>query len=246
MAACTSVAAAATACNTISTRSDLNRVPGCSKPFGGGDARIRGAFPILSTPYKESGEVDFQTLAEEAKFVDKCGCDGAIWPQSGDSCDLLTLDEKLAGMEAMAKALENSRTVATFGCQGRDFNEAKECAKKVKELSSKYRINAAIISRPPDNGKTEEDLEKYYIGLSETVDCPIIIQTGGGVLYKGVAPSVGLLERLARKNPKSFGYIKEESGNSNSRMAEEIAKKPVIHTVFSAWEATSGSTRAAA
>lgn len=235
MAACTSVAAAATACSTISTRSDLSRVPGCSKPFGGGDARIRGPFPILSTPYKESGEVDFQTLAEEAKFVDKCGCDGAIWPQSGDSCDLLTLDEKLAGMEAMAKALENSRTVATFGCQGRDFNEAKECAKKVKELSSKYRINAAIISRPPDNGKTEEDLEKYYIGLSETVDCPIIIQTGGGVLYKGVAPSVGLLERLARKNPKSFGYIKEESGNSNLRMAEEIAKKPVIHTVFSAW-----------
>ena len=105
----------------------------------------------------------------------------------------------------------------------------------MKELSSKYRINAAIISRPPDDGKTEEDLEKYYIGLSETVDCPIIIQTGGGVLYKGVAPSVGLLERLARKNPKSFGYIKEESGNSNSRMAEEIAKKPVIHTVFSAW-----------
>ena len=162
MAACTSVTAAATACSTISTRSDLSRVPGCSKPFGGGDARIRGPFPILSTPYKESGEVDFQTLAEEAKFVDKCGCDGAIWPQSGDSCDLLTLDEKLAGMEAMAKALENSQTVATFGCQGRDFGEAKECAKKVKELSSKYRINAAIISRPPDNGKTEEDLEKYY------------------------------------------------------------------------------------
>lgn len=39
----------------------------------------------------------------------------------------------------------------------------------------------------------------------------------------------------AKRNPKVFGYIKEESGDCNGRMAREIAQKPLVHTVFSAW-----------
>lgn len=158
-----------------------------------------------------------------------------IWPQSDDSCDLLSVDEKLAGMEAIARELENSEAVVAFGCQGRGFEDARACAEFVEKLASKYNIRAAVISRPPDDGKTEADLEKYYLGLEKTVSRPIIIQTGGGVMYRGPAPSVDLLLKLARRNPEVFGYIKEESGDSNSRMAREVAEKPVIHTVFSAW-----------
>ena len=62
------------------------------------DARIRGPFPILTTPFTEAGEVDYEVLARQARFVDWAGCPGMIWPQSGDSVDLLTTDEKLRGM----------------------------------------------------------------------------------------------------------------------------------------------------
>ena len=229
------IAAQAAECASTEMRDDLKRVPIISKPDGGGNPRIRGPFPILSTPFEESGAVSFKTLAGEARFVKKCGCKDMIWPQSGDSCDLLSVDEKLAGMEAIARELENSEATVAFGCQGRGFEDARTCAEFVEKLASKYKINAAIISRPPDDGKTEADLEKYYLGLEKIVSRPIIIQTGGGVMYKGPAPSVDLLLKLARHNPKVFGYIKEESGDSNSRMARELAAKPLIHTVFSAW-----------
>ena len=52
--------------------------------------RFRGPFPILSTPYTDSGAVDFEVLARSARFVDWCESPGMIWPQSNDSIDLLT------------------------------------------------------------------------------------------------------------------------------------------------------------
>ena len=35
-----------------------------------GDPRVRGPFPILSTPFLESGAVDYDALADQARFVD--------------------------------------------------------------------------------------------------------------------------------------------------------------------------------
>ncbi len=226
------------ACTALdkSPADNFRKVAGVGRAPSGGDPRIRGAFPILSVPFLESGAVDYATLENEAKFVAECGCQGMIFPQSDDGVDLLSTDEKLAGMEAVVRAAQNTSTTATLGCEGKDTEEMIICAEHAEKLAAKYpSANVAIISRPPDNGKTEDDLRKYYLELEKRVNRPVIIQTGGGVAYGGVAPSVGLLLELAKRNPKVFGYIKEESGDCNSRMALEIAKKPLVHTVFSAW-----------
>ncbi len=226
------------ACTTLgeSPTDNFRKVAGVKHAPSGGDPRIRGAFPILSVPYLESGAVDYATLEKEAKFVAKCGCQGMIFPQSDDGVDLLSTDEKLAGMEAVVRAAQNTSTTATLGCEGENTEEMIVCAEHAEKLAAKYpAANVAIISRPPDNGKTEEDLRKYYLELEKRVNRPVIIQTGGGVAYRGVAPSVELLLELAKRNPKVFGYIKEESGDCNGRMAQEIAQKPLVHTVFSAW-----------
>ncbi len=196
---------------------------------------MRGPFPILSTPYLESGEVDYHTLALEARFVAACGSPGAIWPQADDSCDLLTLEEKLNGMTAIAKALDGIDITFAFGCQGKDTQDMVECAKHVEKIARKYKIRAAVISRPPNNGKTEEDLRNYYLELAKHINRPAIIQTGGGVSYKGPMPPVKMLLELAKLHPNIFGYIKEESGNCNKRIIEENAAKPTIKTVYSAW-----------
>lgn len=225
-------------CTTLKEAKKMRKVAFVERKDGGGDPRIRGAFPILSTPYTETGAVDYDVLGNEARFVAKCNCQGAIWPQSGDSCDLLTIDEKLKGMEEIAKALEGQKsTVATFGCQGKNVEEMAACAKWAEKLASKYKTPVAIISRPPDDALSHEDLKKYYLELEKCVNRPVIIQTAGGVNYRGPAPSVDMLIWLAKHNPNVFGYIKEESegSNCNARMAKEIAEKPLIHTVFSAW-----------
>ncbi|MDA3925680.1 MAG: dihydrodipicolinate synthase family protein [Kiritimatiellae bacterium] len=190
-----------------------------------GDPKVRGPFPILSTPFTESGAVDYEVLAKEAQFVDWCGSPGMIWPQSGDSVDLLTMDEKLKGMEVIAKAMEGRKSVWCMGVQGEDTEEMLVYAKHVTKLGA-----PAIISRPPDSGKTEADLFKYWRALAEVTKCPVIIQTSGGGKAK---PSVKLLIQLAKES-QYFGYVKEEVNPIQSRMRELVAAKPTIRRVMSA------------
>ena len=42
------------------------------------DAPIRGAYPILTTPYLADGTVDYGSLVKEAQWVDKAGVDGSL------------------------------------------------------------------------------------------------------------------------------------------------------------------------
>lgn len=192
------------------------------------DPKIRGPFPILSTPFTASGAVDFDVLANQARFVDWCGCPGMIWPQSGDSVDLLTTDEKLQGMEVLANASRDFRTAMCLGVQGKDTAEMLVFAKHAEKLAP-----AAIISRPPDSGRTEDDLRQYWRALAAVAQRPVIIQTTGGVAYKGPVPSVQLLIELARAFPQ-FGYVKEEAGPVIARTRALVAAKPPIRCVFSA------------
>lgn len=195
---------------------------------GGADPRVRGPFPILTTPFTETGAVDYEVLAEQARFVDRGGCAGMIWPQSGDSVDLLTMEEKLRGMEVLAEAVRPLRAALCLGVQGRDTEEMLVYARHAERLAP-----VAFISRPPDAGRTEEDLRQYWRALAGVTKRPVIFQTTGGVAYKGPVPSVAFMIEMAREFPQ-FGYIKEEAAPVIARTRELCAARPVIRRVFSA------------
>jgi dihydrodipicolinate synthase/N-acetylneuraminate lyase len=212
----------------------LQTVPAAAKKDGGGDARIRGPFPLLCTPYTETGAVDYEVLAKEARFVDACGVSGIIWPPADDALRLLTLDEERKGLETLARTMANGKAMLTVCCPGRTTEEALARARATEELSAEHRVRSAILARPPDDAKTQADLEKYYTALARTVRRPVIIQTTNG---KSPQLDVELLIRLAKSFPETFGYVKEESEGvkGNDRIRALVAAKPVIHNVFSAW-----------
>jgi dihydrodipicolinate synthase/N-acetylneuraminate lyase len=197
-------------------------------PSTAADPKIRGPFPILSTPFTAAGDVDFEVLAKEARFVDWGGCAGMIWPQSGDSVDLLTQEEKLRGMAVLAETARGLRTALCLGVQGTDTAEMLVYARHAEQLAP-----AALISRPPDSGRTEDDLRQYWRALAAVAKRPVIIQTTGGVAYKGPTPSVPLLMELAKEFPH-FGYVKEEAGPIIARTRALVAARPPIRRVFSA------------
>lgn len=196
---------------------------------------IRGPFPILSTPYFDDGAIDYESLAKEAQFVAKW-CPGVIWGQSNDSVDLITWDERMKAFDVCAKSCEGLDVVLALGVNGTNTAHMLELARAVERTAEAHpQTRMAIISRPPNDARSDADIERAWGELGKIVRRPVIFQTHGA---KNVPePSVAAMIRLAKNYPDVFGWIKEESAgdNANTRMIEENAAKPIIKEVLSGW-----------
>ena len=205
----------------------------CSVPT---PREMRGPFPIMSTPYFEDGAVDYDALAREVKWVADCGCPGVIWCQSNDAVDLLSTEEKFKGFEACAAAAEGLGIVMTLGANGTNRTELLEIAAEIERVAERHpRAKIAMISRPPDDARSQEELEAAWDALGRLSKRPVIFQTYG--TKETPTPSVELIVRLANRHPHAFGYVKEEAAGwgANERMLEESAAKPAMKTVFAGW-----------
>ena len=58
----------------------------------------------MGTPYTESKAVDFDDLEGEVDFMHRSGVQGMVWPQMASEYSNLTEDERMQGMEVIAKA----------------------------------------------------------------------------------------------------------------------------------------------
>ena len=198
--------------------------------------QMRGPFPIMSTPYHEDGSVDYGALAREAQWTDDWGCPGVIWCQSNDAVDLLTTEEKFKGFEACAKAVEGRRIVLTLGANGTNTTEMLNLAAEIERVAERHpSAKIAMISRPPDDARSQADIESAWDALGRIAKRPVIFQTYG--TKKTPTPTVELIVRLAEHHPHAFGYVKEEAAGweANVRMQQEIKSKPVMKPVFAGW-----------
>lgn len=214
----------------------IGLVVACARAAVPDDARMKGPFLIASTPYLADGAVDFDALVAEARYMDAAGCTGVIWPQSNDSIDLLTPGEKREGLRQLAVAAASfTNAVLTMGVSGTNTAETLAFATFAEALAADSPAPIALAARPPTGARTVEEVEECFEALGRVAKRPVIIQTF--VSNECPAPSVKFLVDLARCFPGVYGYIKEESegARANIRQAEEIAAKPIVKTVFSAW-----------
>ena len=81
---------------------------------------MRGAFMILSTPYTDATEVDYDDLTREVAFLDRCGVHGLAWPQNSSEQRYLSTAERMRGFEVLANAARGRQPALVFGVQGDD------------------------------------------------------------------------------------------------------------------------------
>jgi 4-hydroxy-tetrahydrodipicolinate synthase len=196
----------------------------------GASKSMRGVFIILNTPFTASGAVDWDDLQREVEFVDRAGCAGIVWPQGSSGVTTLTKDERLRGMEELAKTVRNKRVTLVLGVQGRDTAEMLEYARRAEALGTD-----AMIAMPPTTGTSMDDYRAYFRALGGATRRPVIVQTSGGA--KDLPPTVELIVDLAREFPH-MGYVKEESQPLVKRMQAELAARPAMQGVFGASFAT--------
>lgn len=199
--------------------------------------KIEGPYLILSTPYNEDGSVNYENLVKEACFAAEWDTPGVIWPQSNDAIDLLTMEERFAGMAALVQEWKEhpKQTVLVLGVNGDDTEEMLLYAQEAERLATESGVPFILAARPPYYGTTEEDIKAYYDALAAVAKRPVIIQTY--VNEYCPTPSVELLVNLSKEYPETYGWIKEESNKleANDRQKAELEGAPAVKTVFSAW-----------
>ena len=198
---------------------------------------MSGPFLILSTPYHADGAVNYEGLIKEARFAAEWGIPGVIWPQSNDAIDLLTREERVAGMTILAEewAKNHKATTLTLGVSGDDTQDMLYYASEAEKIANKYNVDVALCARPPYYATDLSEVKDYYDALAAVTVRPVIIQTYVNETCP-VMP-VDFLIGLAKEYPNTYGWIKEESNDleANERQREELAGSPDIKTVFSAW-----------
>ena len=191
-----------------------------------GAKAMRGVFIILTTPFTTAGEVDWDDLAREAAFVDRCGAQGIVWPQGSSGVANLTKAERMRGMEVLAAAARGKAITLVLGVQGKDTAEMLEYTQRAAALSPD-----ALIAMPPSAAHAIDEYRNYFRELARATTKPVIVQTSGGA--RDLPPTVDLIVELAREFPH-MAYVKEESAPLVERMRAEIARRPPLKGVFGA------------
>ena len=163
---------------------------------------MHGAFIILATPYTESKEVDFEDLAAEVEFLDRSGVQGMVWPQNASELGWLSREERMKGMEVLARAARGRSPALVLGVQGRNTEAMLEYARHAESLNPD-----ALIAIPPTEANSLEDYREYYSELGRLTSRPVFIQTGGGA--PEIKVSAEFVLETARKFP-NLGYVKDE------------------------------------
>lgn len=179
--------------------------------------RMRGALMILSTPYAEDGEVDYEDLANEVAFLDRCGVQGLVWPQNSSELGYLSKAERMRGFEVLAEANRGRDMVLVLGVQADDTDGMLEYARFAESLNPD-----GMIAIPPTTANSLDEIYEYYKALSGVTSKPIFVQTSGG---PDIELTVDFLLKLATDFP-NCAYIKEEYGNVQQRIIEEVRHRP--------------------
>ncbi len=191
----------------------------------GPEKPLRGVFVIMATPYTQTKAVDFEDLAAEVDFLDRCGVHGMVWPQLASEYAHLTTEERLRGMEVIARAARGRKPALVLGVQGPNTEAALQYVAHAEKLEPD-----ALIAIPPTEAATLEDFRQYYRALGRATRRPLFIQTTGGA--KGITPEVDTLVALAREFPH-LGYVKEEFSPVIERMQALSRHRPTMRGIFS-------------
>src|SRR5580658_9260116 len=129
---------------------------------------MQGAFIILSTPFTASKAVDYEDLAGEVDFLDRCGVHGLVWPQLSSELLQLTKDERMRGMDILANASKGKKPALVLGVQGADTAEMLEYAAHAEKLAPD-----AMIAIPPTKATSLDEYREYYRALCKLAKRPV-------------------------------------------------------------------------
>jgi dihydrodipicolinate synthase/N-acetylneuraminate lyase len=176
----------------------------------------RGVFPVVPTPFTESGELDLPSQLRCVDFMIDAGSTGLCILANFSEQFVLSDDERERLTRAILEHVKGRVpvivTTTHFG--------TKVCAERC--LRAQHMGAAMVMVMPPYHGATirvsEDRIYEFYAALSDAIDIPIMIQDAP---VSGTPLSAAFLARMAREI-RNVCYFKIETAGAASKLRELI------------------------
>ena len=163
-----------------------------------------GSGVAIITPFKETGEVNFEKLAELIEFHIENKTDSIIITGTTGEASTLSDDEHLAVIKCAVDTV-NGRIPVIAGTGSNDTRHGIELSVEAEKLG----VDGLLQVTPYYNKTNKEGLIRHFESIAESVNIPIILYNVPG--RTGMNIPVDVVAHLS-KNEKIVG-IKEASGN---------------------------------
>jgi len=167
------------------------------------DEPFAGVYPAITTPFREDGSIDFETLRADVRRLEAAGVDGIVPCGSTGEAATLTHDEHVEVIEATVEAVEAVPVIAGAGS-----NSTHE-AVSLSERSEAAGADALLHISPYYNRPEPAGMETHYRRIADAVDVPIIVYNVPSRTGRDI--DVGTTVSLA-EHPTIAGY-KAASGD---------------------------------
>jgi 4-hydroxy-tetrahydrodipicolinate synthase len=133
------------------------------------DIDLTGVFPAMTTPFTPDGSIDHETLAADARRLERAGVDGLVPVGSTGESATLTHDEHVEVVETVVGAVEDVPVVAGSGSNS--THEALELSRRSADVGA----DGLLLISPYYNKPEQAGLVEHYRTIADEVDVPQIV-----------------------------------------------------------------------
>jgi 4-hydroxy-tetrahydrodipicolinate synthase len=140
-----------------------------------------GVFPAMTTPFHEDESIDFETLQENARRLERAGVDGVVPVGTTGESATMTHDEHIQVVEAVVEAVDDVPVVAGSGSN--NTREALELSERAAEAGA----DGLLLISPYYNIPEPDGMEHHFRQIADAVDLPQIIYNVPGRTGRNIA-----------------------------------------------------------
>jgi len=179
-------------------------------------ARYQGLFPVVPTPFTESGELDLASQKRCVDFMIDAGSNGLCILANFSEQFLLADDEREVLTRSILEHVDGRVPVIVTTTH---FS-SKVCAERSRRAQD---MGAAMLMlMPPYHGATfrvgEPQIQAFYQQVSDAVDIPIMVQDAPAA---GTPMSAAFLAKMATEI-EHLAYFKIETAGAANKIRELI------------------------
>ena len=140
-----------------------------------------GVFPAMTTPFHEDESIDFETLQDNARRLERAGVDGVVPVGTTGESATMTHDEHIEVVEAVVEAVEDVPVIAGSGSN--NTREALELSRRAEAAGA----DALLLISPYYNIPEPDGMENHFRTVADEVDLPQIIYNVPGRTGRNIA-----------------------------------------------------------